>query len=162
MIDLLVQFLLALWLVWLVLVVVKVCRLVLVYRRYAGQSRGKLVLLLSNQDQACEGFLRRLALGCELLLPRVEMAVVVDEHSCDDTFDIARILGRRLGFSALRARETSGEEKTALSAMLVRLPGEPRNGLVGGKRPTWYYDARGLQDRSLLRIPVLRQMGLAA
>ncbi len=157
-----VQFLVALWLVWLVLVVVKVCRLVLVYRRYAGQSRGKLVLLLGNQEQACEGFLRRLALGCELLLPRVEMAVVVDERSCDDTLGIISILGRKLGFSALRARETSGEERAALSAMLVRLPGEPRNGLVGGTGPAWYYDARGLHGRSLLRAPVLRQMGLAA
>ncbi|SHJ28529.1 hypothetical protein [Desulfofundulus thermosubterraneus] len=162
MIDMLVQFLLALWLLWLVLVVVKVCRLVLVNRRYAGQSRGKLVLFLSNQERACEGFLRRLAFGCALLLPRVEMAVVVDEHSCDDTLGIARILGRNLGFRTLRSDEAAGEEKASLSAMLARLPGEPRNGLVGGKRPLWYYDARGLQGRSLLRTSVLRQVGLAA
>ncbi|MGB9804315.1 hypothetical protein [Desulfofundulus sp.] len=163
MIDLLwVQFLLALWLLWLGLVVVNACRLVLAYRRYAGQSRGKLVLLLSNQEQACEGFLRRLAPGCELLLPRLEMTVVVDEQSCDDTLGIARILGRRLGFRALRAGETTGEERTALSTMLVRLPGEPREGLVGGARPVWYYDARGLQGRHLLRTPVLRQIHRAA
>ncbi|SHE82736.1 hypothetical protein SAMN02745218_00875 [Desulfofundulus australicus DSM 11792] len=162
MIVLLVQFLLALWLAWLVAVVVKVCRLVLVYRRYAGRSRGKLVLLLSNQEQACEGFLRRLASGCELLLPRMELAVVVGEDSSDDTSGIARILGRQLGFTVIPAQGAAGAEKAALSAMLARLPGEPRNGLAGGDPPTWYYDARGLQGKHLLRTPVLRQVSWAA
>lgn len=122
----------------------------------------KLVVLLDNQDGAVEGFLRRLAVRCQSLWPRSELAVIVDDPCTDLTGDIVRLLAREMGFITLTAKEAEAGEGAALGDMLKWLPGEPREGWAGGTRPTWYYDARGLQGRDLLSAPVLRQMGRAA
>ncbi|MQL51512.1 hypothetical protein GFC01_04375 [Desulfofundulus thermobenzoicus] len=167
----LVPFLLALFAVWLSIMLVRVFSLVGLHRNTAGQPRGKLVVLLGNQDGAAEGFLRRLAAGCLARVPPLDLSVIVADWGRDLTGPIAGKLGRRMGFQALPAEEADGENRVVLNAALSRLPGEPRHGMMvlsaarsgpaGSERgkgiiPAWYYDARGLQGRELLKAPVLR------
>ncbi|OAT80193.1 hypothetical protein [Desulfotomaculum copahuensis] len=150
---------LALLLGWYVCAVVKVLRLYSACLRGGEHPRVKLVVMVGGQDSAVEGFLRRLAARRNAFWPRLEILVVVDGHRDDATLSIARILGREAALPALTAEQTPAGLRPAVAAMCGRLPGEPRDGRTGGVRPVWYYDARGLQGRGLLRAPVFSQLG---
>jgi len=140
-----------------------VCMAWLFLRAYIIRQRGRcpaarLVVLVGGQESAVEGFLRRLAALGNLLWPRLQLTVVVEDGG-DDTPAIARRLGRKAALPVVSAAEADPGLRAAVADAERRLPGEPRAGRWGGARPVWYYDARGLEGFALLRAPLFRRAG---
>ncbi len=133
-----VEVLLALTAGWLVFVLWRAASLFYDRRADSGRRMCKLVVFMSDQEDAAEGFLRKLAAWRNRLWPRLEVAVV-DCGSADDTGRIIRLLAGEMDYPVMD-KGFCGQKKGP--------------GAGSTEAPVHYYDARGRKGRSLLNAPL--------
>lgn len=124
---------------WLAFVLWKVITLFCARQAAGTKILCKLFVLMSNQDDAAEGFLRKLMAWRNRLWPRVEVAVV-DCGANDDTRRIIRLLAWELGYPVVEGSSFCRKLK----------PAPAGNGGITFQ----YFDARKYKGRNLIRAPV--------
>lgn len=132
------KILLALIAGWLILVFWWVAVLFLTRQAMTEQRLYKLFVLMSNQDDAAEGFLRKLISWRNKLWPRLKVAVV-DCGSSDETGKIIRLLAKELDYPVI-----DGE------------PFRQKQNQVFGKGEVFirYYDVRWQKGKNLIQTPL--------
>lgn len=108
-----------------------------------GEKLCKLFVLMGGQEDAAEGFLRKLIAWRNRLWPRLEVAVV-DCGAGDDTGKIIRLLAGELAYPVLEGG-------------FCGRPGEQAAGVAvagRGGEPFLCYDARRHKGKDLIRAPL--------
>ncbi|MEW6276174.1 MAG: hypothetical protein AB1556_13830 [Bacillota bacterium] len=123
---------------WLVFIFWRVVNLFLARRIPGEQGLCKLYVLMGSQEEAAEGFLRRLMAWRNRLWPRLEVAVV-DCGAGDDTGRIIRLLAGELDYPVLAGGSFRQERGPAAG---------------GAAAPCYYYDARRQRGKDLINAPL--------
>ncbi len=116
---------------WLGCVLFQACRAVVKGR---GDPEGTVFLLMGNQAEVAEWFLRMVYRSEGILTGRLALAVGA-EGRADDTARIVEIMSRQKGFRLVGPGEGPGSG-----------PGQPER--------IWFIDVRGMNTRDLLKGPL--------
>lgn len=101
----------------------------------------KLVVVVENQEEGIEFFIRRIMAELRRRVFRTDV-VLVDTGSCDDTPRILRRMSGMFGFEFL---EMNKEENNYFLGFLSR-------------QPVFYYDVRGMSGLELARAPLFQHL----
>ena len=100
---------------------------------------------MGGQEEAAEGFLRRLAAFRNRWWPKLEVAVVDCEGGGGRTAGVIRLLAEELVYPVVAGGFRGEEERRAAGGELY----------YAGKG-VYFFDARGLTGKKLLQAPVFR------
>ncbi|WP_066633650.1 hypothetical protein [Desulfolucanica intricata] len=126
-------------------------------RRVIEQAPLKLVVVVKDQEDGIEFFIRRIMTEGRRRLCGIDV-LVVDTGSTDETLLILRRMSNMFGFKLLELNEDEDADRKMLMSLKRR--GEYKE-VVGdeiliSKQPTFYYDARGMSGVELARAPLFQ------